>query len=134
MSTQSAAQRRAEAREAYNAFLALCPSRQLLDALTDKWVSLTLAALADGPMRHSELARTIAGVSQKMLTQTLRTLERDGLVSRTVTPTVPARVDYELTPLGHDLMPLMTAIKHWAEARMDEVEKARKDYDSSKGS
>src|SRR5689334_1832574 len=118
MATRSAAERRAEAREAYDAFLAECPTRKLLDRISDKWVSLVLAALADGPLRYNDLARKIAGVSQKMLTQTLRTLERDGLVSRTVTPAVPVRVDYELTSLGRTLLPVMQAIKSWAETHI----------------
>ncbi|MEV7806853.1 helix-turn-helix domain-containing protein [Microbispora sp. NPDC088329] len=129
MPTQTAAEQREEARRRYNAYVAACPSRQLLDALSDKWVSLALTALADGPRRFSELARTIAGVSQKMLTQTLRTMERDGLVSRTVTPAVPVRVDYRLTPLGESLMPLLKAIKNWAEVHMEDVEAARETYD-----
>ncbi|TQS21798.1 helix-turn-helix domain-containing protein [Microbispora sp. KK1-11] len=129
MATQTAAERREEARQRYNAYVATCPSRKLLDTLSDKWVSLALTALARGPLRYSELARTIAGVSQKMLTQTLRTMERDGLVSRTVTPAVPVRVDYRLTPLGEDLMPLLEAIKRWAEIHMEDVEAAREAYD-----
>ncbi len=90
-----------------------------------------IPALADGPQRHGELARRIAGVSQKMLTQTLRTLERDGLVTRTVTASVPVRVDYALTPLGHDLFPVMVAIKNWAETHMDRVFEARTQYDAT---
>src|SRR5919205_230869 len=105
MPTMTAAQRRDEAREAYNAYLATCPARQLLDTISDKWVTLVLTALGDGPLRYSELARMVAGVSQKMLTQTLRGLERDGLVTREVTASVPVRVDYALTPLGASLMP-----------------------------
>ena len=85
-------------------------------------VALILAALgSDGPRRYSELSRRLAGVSQKMLTQTLRSLERDGLVSRTVTPTVPVTVTYELTGLGLSLQQLMCDVKAWAEAHMDEV-------------
>ncbi|MEU7696277.1 helix-turn-helix transcriptional regulator [Microbispora hainanensis] len=133
MATQTAAERREEARQRYNAYVATCPSRKLLDTLSDKWVSLALTALAGGPRRYSELARTIAGVSQKMLTQTLRTMERDGLVSRTVTPSVPVRVDYRLTPLGEDLMPLLEAIKRWAEIHMEDVEAARQAYDRRSG-
>ena len=98
MATTTAAQRREQERAAYNAYVAECPSRQVLDALSDKWVTLVLTALADAPRRYSELSRTIAGVSQKMLTQTLRLLERDGLVTRTITASVPVRVDYQLTP------------------------------------
>ena len=125
MPTLSAAQRRERARAAYNAYVASCPSRQVLDVLSDKWVTLVLTALADGPRRYSALARTIAGVSQKMLTQTLRALERDGLLTRTVTPSVPVRVDYELTPLGRSLLPVVQAIKDWAETHIDEVHAAR---------
>jgi Predicted transcriptional regulators len=88
MATTTAAQRREHERAAYNAYVAECPSRQVLDALSDKWVTLVLTALADAPRRYSELSRTIAGVSQKMLTQTLRMLERDGLVTRTITASV----------------------------------------------
>lgn len=115
----------------YDAFLVGCPSRQLFDRISDKWVGLTLSALADGPRRYGELSRTISGVSQKMLTQTLRNLERDGLVARQVTPTVPVRVDYELTALGHDLIPTVRAVKTWAEANIENVEKARATYDAA---
>jgi len=125
MSTMTAAERRAKAREAYDAYLAECPSRQLLDTLSSKWVTLIVSALADGPQRYSELSRTIAGVSQKMLTQTLRALERDGLVKRTITPAVPVRVEYALTPLGQSLVPLVGQIKAWAEEHMDDVLAAR---------
>ena len=130
MATQTAAQRREQAKRDYDAFLAGCPTRELLSTLADKWAALVIAALADGPKRHGELARRIAGVSQKMLTQTLRTLERDGLVTRTVTASVPVRVDYELTPLGHELFPVMIAIKNWAETHMDRVFEARVQFDA----
>ncbi|WP_307848825.1 winged helix-turn-helix transcriptional regulator [Microbispora oryzae] len=115
---------------AYDAYLATCPTRQLLDRISDKWVSLLLNALADGPQRYSGLSRKIAGVSQKMLTQTLRALERDGLVCRSVTPSVPVRVDYALTPLGGSLLPVMRAIKDWAEMHIEQVAAARDAYDS----
>ncbi|MEU1375371.1 helix-turn-helix domain-containing protein [Streptomyces triculaminicus] len=131
MPTRTAAQRRAEASVTYDAYLAECPARQLLDRIADKWVSLVVNALADGPQRYTELQRRLASVSQKMLTQTLRHLERDGLVSRTVTPAVPVRVEYELTPLGRSLLPVMRAIKGWAEEHMDEVRAARVTYDAS---
>jgi DNA-binding HxlR family transcriptional regulator len=127
----TAAERRAKQRHAYNAYLATCPARQLLDTLSDKWVTLILVALADGPRRYSGLARTIAGVSQKMLTQTLRNLERDGLVTRTVTPTVPVTVDYAITDLGRSLLVVVHQLKSWAEAHMDEVRTARESYDAS---
>ena len=130
MATMTAAQKREQARAAYDAFLRACPTNQLLDRLSDKWVSLVLAALSGGPMRYSDLSRKIAGVSPKMLTQTLRTLERDGLVTRTVTPSVPVRVDYELTELGDSLAQLVTAVKTWAETHFDEVHAARERYDA----
>jgi DNA-binding HxlR family transcriptional regulator len=131
MPTKTAAQKRAQAKAEYDAFLANCPSRQLLDRVSDKWVALILAALgSDGPHRYSELSRRLAGVSQKMLTQTLRSLERDGLVSRTVTPTVPVTVSYELTGLGLSLQQLMCDVKAWAEAHMDEVLTNREEYDN----
>ena len=131
MPTMTAAQRRAEDKTAYDAFLAGCPSRQLLDRLSDKWVALVLAALADeGTMRYSALSRRLAGVSQKMLTQTLRSLERDGLVTRTVTATVPVTVDYDLTELGRSLEVVVRGIKGWAESHMDEVQAARATYDA----
>jgi DNA-binding HxlR family transcriptional regulator len=130
--TKTAAEQREEARAAYDAFVAACPTHRLLARISDKWVSLVLVALADGPRRYNEVARTVASISQKMLTQTLRSLERDGLVSRTVTPSVPVRVDYALTPLGATLLPVMREIKVWAEAHIEEVESARTTYDSAR--
>jgi len=144
MPTMTAAQNRAQAKVDYDAFLASCPSRQLLDRISDKWVALILAALGSGgphhtgedcagkprSMRYSELSRRLAGVSQKMLTQTLRSLERDGLVTRTVTPTVPVTVTYELTNLGLSLQHLMSGIKEWAEGHMNEVLANRGNYDT----
>jgi DNA-binding HxlR family transcriptional regulator len=131
MATLTAAQRREQDRAVYNAYVAECPSRQGLDALSDKWVTLVLTALADSPRRYSELSRTIAGVSQKMLTQTLRTLERDGLVSRAITVSVPVRVDYKLTPLGRTLLPVVRAIKDWSETHIAAVHAARAAYDQA---
>lgn len=130
MSTRTAAERRAEAGAAYNAYVAECPARQLLDRIGDKWVSLAINALADGPLRYSEVNQRLAGVSQKMLTQTLRNLERDGLLTRTVLPEVPVRVEYRLTPLGEELLPVMRTIKSWAEQHMDQVLTARAAYDA----
>ena len=131
MPTTTAAQRREQARVEYDAFIRGCPTHQLLDRLSDKWVSLVVAALSNGPMRYSDLSRKIAGVSPKMLTQTLRALERDGILSRTVTPSVPVRVDYALTPLGSSLAALLTAVKTWAETHIEEVHEARERYDTS---
>jgi DNA-binding HxlR family transcriptional regulator len=128
--TMTAAQRRAAEKADYDAFLAQCPSRLLLDRISDKWVTLVLAALEAQPQRYSQLARTIAGVSQKMLTQTLRILERDGLLTRTVTPTVPVTVTYELTDLGRSLQVVIAGLKDWAESHMDDVLVARASYDA----
>lgn len=125
MPTMTAAARKARDKVAYNAMDANCPTRQLVDVLSDKWVCLVFCSLLRGPARHSEIARQISGVSQKMLTQTLRNLERDGFVSRTVTAEVPVRVDYELTDLGRNFAPVIGAIKSWAEAHMDEILAAR---------
>ena len=113
----------------YDSFDADCPTRQLLDELSDKWVCLVIVALVNGPQRHSELRRRLNGVSQKMLTQTLRAMERDGIVTRTVTAGVPVRVDYELTELGVSLTSVVHAVKLWAEAHMDSVAEAREAYD-----
>lgn len=129
VTTMTATETRAEAKAQYNAFLAACPSRQLLDRISDKWVALVLAALGSGPdctggprpMRFSELSRVVAGVSQKMLTQTLRSLEADGLLTRTITPTVPVTVTYELTDLGLSLHAMIRGLKRWAEDHMDDV-------------
>ncbi|MDU8995430.1 helix-turn-helix domain-containing protein [Streptomyces mirabilis] len=141
MATTTAAQRRAQARIEYDAFIRSCPTNQLLDRISDKWVSLVVSALAqtDGAsMRYSDLGRKLAGISPKMLTQTLRSLERDGILVRTVRPSVPVRVDYELTPLGTSLAGLLSAVKDWAELHIEEVNEARERYDdgdaSSEGS
>ncbi|MFD5031579.1 winged helix-turn-helix transcriptional regulator [Streptomyces sp. NPDC058405] len=129
MATKTAAERRDEARLAYDAFLKECPTHQLLACVSDKWVSLIVCALGPGPMRYSDLGRKIPGVSQKMLTQSLRSLERDGIVTRTVTPSVPVRVDYELTGLGSSLGVLLAGVKDWAETHFDQVNEARERYD-----
>ena len=130
MPTMTAAQRRAAEKSDYDVFLAECPSRQLLDRVSDKWAALVLVGLEGGPQRYSELARKIAGVSQKMLTQTLRSLERDGLLTRTVTASVPVTVTYELTGLGHSLQKVMHELKNWAESHMAAVLEARASYDA----
>ncbi len=131
MVTLTAREQRTKRKAQYDAFLASCPTRQLFATISDKWVGLVLVALADGPQRYNALTRVIAGISPKMLTQTLRTLERDGLIVRTVTASVPVRVDYELSELGQDLLPLMTSIKQWAEHHMDAVAQARDSFDAS---
>jgi DNA-binding HxlR family transcriptional regulator len=127
--TMTASARRARDKVEYNAMNADCPTRQLVDVLSDKWVCLVFCALEGGPQRHSEIARQISGVSQKMLTQTLRNLERNGFVTRTVTAEVPVRVDYELTDLGQHFAPVIHAIKTWAEAHIEDVLAAREAHD-----
>jgi DNA-binding HxlR family transcriptional regulator len=107
-----------------------CPSRTLLDRIGDTWSMLVVIALADGSLRYSELAARVDGVSPKMLTQTLRALERDGLLTRTVHPVVPPRVDYALTDLGSSLLDLMRGLEDWAETHIGEVVEARNAYDA----
>lgn len=107
-----------------------CPSRQILDRIGDTWSVLVVMMLADGPQRYTALSRKIEGVSPKMLTQTLRGLERDGLISRTVHAEVPPRVDYQLTQLGRSLLGLVGALEQWAVTHIDDVQAARLAYDN----
>ena len=108
-----------------------CPSRTVVEVLASKWALYVLAALRrhDRPMRFNELRRVLDGITQKMLTQTLRTLERDGLVRRTVYPTVPPRVEYQLTPLGVEAGELTGAIADWSMKHARRVLAARRDFD-----
>lgn len=112
-----------------NVYASDCASRQVLDFISDKWTPLIMLLLEDEPKRFSVLRRTIDGISQKMLTQTLRHMERNGLVSRTVYPEVPPRVEYELTPLGKTLCAPMQMIVNWAETHIDAVNAAQTAYD-----
>lgn len=130
--TLTAEQKRQTAQKHYNASLDLCPARQLLEAISSKWVTLVMLALANGQQRHSDLRNAIPGASQKMLTSTLRSLERDGLVSRHVTVSVPVRTDYELTLRGHSLLRIIFDMKDWAEENMDEVASSRLKHDRHK--
>jgi DNA-binding HxlR family transcriptional regulator len=100
---------------------ARCPSRVLLEHVTSKWGVLVLVSLADGPKRWSELRRRAQGVSEKMLAQTLKTLERDGLVDRDAQPVIPPRVDYSLTPLGTELVAVLVPLFSWVVQHADEV-------------
>lgn len=108
-----------------DAFSATCPTRAALDRIASKWTVLIVDALGVGPLRYRALHRRIDGVSQKMLTQTLRELERDGLISRTVFPTVPPQVEYALTPLGRSLSGPIGAVREWAEQHINDVLAAR---------
>jgi DNA-binding HxlR family transcriptional regulator len=107
-----------------------CTVRQILDRVADKWSLLVISLLEERTLRFSELQRRIDGVSQRMLTVTLRQLERDGLVSRTVYPVVPPRVEYELTPLGATLHATIKSLVEWTEAHQPEIAAARAAYDA----
>jgi DNA-binding HxlR family transcriptional regulator len=111
-----------------------CPTRRILDRIGDRWTVLVVGALWDGNVRFSELRRRVEGVSQKMLTQTLRGLERDGLVRRTVYPEVPVRVEYTLTEAGRTLREPLRALEEWSIAHLDDVSASQKAYDQAKSS
>ena len=108
----------------------ICPVRQVLDGIGDKWTILVVATLKPGSKRFSELKRIIGDISQRMLTQTLRKLERDGMVNRTVTPSIPPRVDYELTDLGHSLTGQLEPLANWALEHRETIAIARAEYDA----
>jgi DNA-binding HxlR family transcriptional regulator len=114
----------------FDVLAAACPTRQVINRIGDRWSLLVLYALERGTLRFQELRRAVDGVSQKMLTQTLRNLERDGLVQREVYAAVPARVEYSLTPLGRSLSGRIAAIRSWAYDHMDTIEAARAAFDS----
>ncbi|MEV8567936.1 helix-turn-helix domain-containing protein [Streptomyces sp. NPDC051322] len=118
---------------AFDVFAKACPSRATLAHATGRWGSLTLGALYDGTLRFNELRRRVDGVSEKMLSQTLHALERDGLVHREAQLTNPPRVDYELTPLGSEVAERLLQLIHLVEGRMDEVLRARERYDAARG-
>src|SRR4051794_17850834 len=109
-----------------------CPAvRDVLDRVGDKWSVLVVGLLNEGPRRFSDLRRAIEGISQRMLTLTLRGLERDGLVTRTVFPTIPPRVDYELTSLGQTLLEPIQALATWAGENRSRIQEARSRYDKA---
>lgn len=107
-----------------------CEVRQILDRIADKWSLLVIALLERRSLRFMQLRRMVDGISQRMLTVTLRQLERDGLVRRTVYPTIPPRVDYELTPLGASLHETIQTLVRWTEHHQDEIAAARTAYDA----
>ncbi|MGW2840454.1 winged helix-turn-helix transcriptional regulator [Streptomyces sp. NPDC001493] len=109
---------------------AMCPSRVVLEHVTSRWGVLVLAALLERPYRFSELRRAIENVSEKMLAQTLRTLERDGFVHRDAQPVIPPRVDYSLTPLGREAAERVWQLARWSEHQVDAVAAARAAYDA----
>ncbi len=107
-----------------------CRIREILERVGDKWSLFVISRLGDGPERFTALKRSVDGISQRMLTVTLRGLERDGIVSRTMYPVMPPRVEYELTPLGRTLLDAVGALMTWADAHLDEVDAARAAYDT----
>jgi DNA-binding HxlR family transcriptional regulator len=116
-----------------DAYLRTCPSRNVLEVLANKWTTLIVPALHGGPMRFGELRRRLDGITQKSLTQALRGLERDGMVTRTLYPTIPPRVDYALTDLGRSVSALLEDLRDWAEKHMAEILAARETYERQTG-
>jgi DNA-binding HxlR family transcriptional regulator len=112
-----------------NVFNRNCPTRQVLDRIADKWSVLIIRRLSDGTLRFAQLRRSIDGISQKVLTATLRGLERDGILTRRIYPSVPPRVEYTLTGLGRSLGGLVDGICRWAESNIEQVQHARAAYD-----
>ena len=115
----------------WDAYQTECPTRLVLNRIADKWAVLVLGLLETETKRFSTLQREIGGISQKMLTQTLRGLERDGLIARTIYPTVPPRVEYTITPLGKTLVGLLAALRVWSETHIEEVQEAQNRYDKA---
>ncbi len=122
--------KRQEIVEMYESNPGACPVRQVLDQVGDKWTTLIIMLLEESPARFNALRRAIPDISQRMLTQTLRNLQRDGLVARRVFPTVPPAVEYSLTPLGRSLLGPIHVLAQWAEENMAEVMKAREAFAS----
>lgn len=114
----------------WNPYASACPTRLVLDRVADKWAVLLLGLLAACPMRFNQLRREVEGLSQKMLSQTLKSLERDGLVSRKAIPTVPVTVEYSITPLGRTLATAVDALRVWAETHIEDVLVAQQRYDA----
>ncbi|WP_371545495.1 helix-turn-helix transcriptional regulator [Streptomyces sp. NBC_00554] len=117
---------------AYSVFARNCPSRGTLEHVTGRWGALTLGVLHEGTLRFNELRRRVDGISEKMLSQTLQALERDGLVHRDAQPTNPPRVDYTLTPLGREVAERLLTLIHFMEGRMDDVLESRERYDETR--
>ena len=115
----------------WDAYAQTCPTRMVLDRIGDKWAVLVLGLLGEGPVRFNQLRRHIEGISQKMLSQTLKSLERDGLVSRRAIPTVPVTVEYAITPLGETLSATVDNLRVWAETHMDQVLLSQRQYDAA---
>ncbi len=116
----------------WNPYEKNCPTRMVLDRIADKWTVLILGLLSDQPVRFNALRRAIEGLSQKVLSQVLKELERDGLVRRKAFPTVPVTVEYSITPLGRTLTTTIGALTQWAEDNVEAVLRSRKRYDEAK--
>lgn len=114
-----------------NVYSAACPTRLILDRVGDKWAVLLLGLLTAAPRRFNELRRSVGGISQKMLSQTLKSLERDGLVRREVIATVPVTVEYSITALGVTLAEAVEPLRRWAEHNLADVQAAQRRYDSA---
>ena len=118
----------------WDVMVATCPSRTSLAKIANKWTAMIIIALSDGPMRFGALREAVQGINGKVLTETLRALERDGIVSRTMYNEMPPRVEYELTPLGQTLRQPLTALGRWAEEHIEDVLRARETYDQRSSS
>ncbi|WIX81450.1 helix-turn-helix domain-containing protein [Amycolatopsis carbonis] len=114
----------------WDVYLKSCPCRDVLDLLANKWTALVLGVLAQRAHRFGELRRAVGGISQKMLTQNLRNLERDGFVSRKVFPTTPPTVEYALTPMGAEVSAHLVALSTWSQSNFDRIRDARSTYDT----
>lgn len=114
----------------WNPYAAACPTRMVLDRIADKWAVLLLGMLSEGPLRFNELRRRIEGLSQKMLSQSLKSLERDGLVHRKAIATVPVTVEYSITELGRTLTTTVDALRIWAETHIEDVLASQRQYDN----
>lgn len=114
----------------WNVYEPDCPTRLMLDRIADKWTVLIIARLADGKQRFGVLRRDVAGISPKVLTHKLRELERDGIITRRIYASVPPKVEYSLTPLGHTLIDLVESIRVWAEGHIEAVLAAQQAFDA----
>jgi DNA-binding HxlR family transcriptional regulator len=121
-----------ETKYPWDVFDSRCQTRQVLDRIADKWTVLIIRRLADGTLRFAQLRRAVDGISQKVLTSTLRGLERDGIVTRRLYASVPPRVEYSLTSLGRSMIDLVSGICAWAETHIEQVQEARVGYDSTR--
>ncbi|MGY5766677.1 winged helix-turn-helix transcriptional regulator [Brachybacterium sp. DNPG3] len=117
--------------EMFDPYSRTCPSRRVLDEIGELWTVLIVGALADGPLRFKDITARVDGISYRMLTQTLRTLERDGLVTRTQYPEIPPRVEYELTATGTELVAPLHALETWATSHMAGILAAREEFDAA---